>query len=210
MNEEYDIEVKAQQERTIQAIKEGWMGFEGKLGVIAQQLGEPIIANYGGGGLGTIGFTYNEFSTHESGDDESIEDARTPEEILYRMPMTDTDDPVLTGGIWGKRKDRVQQHAEIVGWNFDGLSRGMHLDIKCMLDDAKITVSYQGYLVYEEENSKLYRLKPNGWEELIERLYPHAKKKQRKAVKAMGLERKAEQEKEVKGIFQRIKDLWGL
>lgn len=208
MNQDYDIEIKAQRERTVQAINEGWMGFDGKLGVIAQQLGDPIMSNYSISHEG--GLDYTDFSTYSLEDEGSIEDAKNYDEMLAKMPMIEDEYiGVLEGGIWSNRK-KTKMNTGLIGWNFDGLSRGMHLEIRCLIEDAKIVVYYQGYKVYEEEGSKLLRLNPNGWEELVERLYPTAKKKQRKQVTKRNEERKAEAQNEVKGMLQRIKELWGL
>lgn len=66
------------------------------------------------------------------------------------------------------------------GWVFDGLSRGMHLEIKYTHSDKKLTVDYKGYRVYTEIAGELDSYAPfSDWELLIERLYKRAMEKKK-------------------------------
>ena len=50
-----EIEKRIQEKRTVEATKKKLMGFNGKLGCIVRNLGQPIIAQSEGGGLHDYG-----------------------------------------------------------------------------------------------------------------------------------------------------------
>ena len=63
-----------------------------------------------------------------------------------------------------------------VGIFFDGLSRGMHLDIKYMENKRELTVYEKGYLVYKESSGDLLCYIPKeSWEKKINNLHERAK-----------------------------------
>lgn len=64
------------------------------------------------------------------------------------------------------------------GYNFDGLSRGYHLTITYMLNDAELTVYYKGYMVYKEISGDLYCYAPfDDWIKIIENLFDKSQTK---------------------------------
>jgi hypothetical protein len=96
------------------------------------------------------------------------------------------------------------------GYNFCGLSRGMHLEVRYSADDKSLVVRYKGYLVFREVAGDLMNYVPDDeWEALIDRLYEQAMTKSRKLQDA-GIDeisRKAEEKKA--GFLDRLRDRWG-
>jgi len=99
------------------------------------------------------------------------------------------------------------QTTATMGWIFDGLSRGIHLEIKQM--EYEIMVSYKGVKVFEENRGDLTCYTPGEWEEHLDRLYNVAwptekeNKKHRKMVKKTIAERKKNT------WIEEMKDRWG-
>lgn len=103
--------------------------------------------------------------------------------------------------------DEEEMTAE-VGYIFDGLSRGMHLEIKYLED--KLSVHYQGHLVFLEKSGDLEQFVPNlAWEDKIEDLYKVAVKLQRKDKKEAQAEKIVKEEKIRKSLFKYLLETWG-
>ena len=67
-----------------------------------------------------------------------------------------------------------------LGWGFDGLSRGMHIEIKCFEYKAEIIATYKGYEVYRESSGELEGYAPfDSWHNMVNNLYATAKKKEK-------------------------------
>lgn len=97
----------------------------------------------------------------------------------------------------------------VVGYMFDGLSRGMHLEIKYL--DKAITVLSEGYLVFLEQAGELECYVPNPkWEDQIEILFDAASKIREKDKKASRKEREELAEKARDSWFRRMAKKWGL
>lgn len=76
--------------------------------------------------------------------------------------------------------DANEEYVVCEGWVFDGLSRGMHLEIKYIDHQKKLTVSYKGYEVYSEVAGDLLAYAPfPDWENMISRLYDQARNLQK-------------------------------
>lgn len=97
-----------------------------------------------------------------------------------------------------------------IGYQFDGLSRGVHLDMKFLDVESEISVYFKGNLVYQEVKGNLTCFVPNDeWEFYVNRFYEVAHKKKLDAIKT---EKKntIELAKEGKQQWlQRMKDMWG-
>ena len=97
------------------------------------------------------------------------------------------------------------------GWIFSGLSRGLHLDIHFHEDENKITVWYKGYEVYLEEAGDLLTYAPfQEWENIVERLYKVARKKEQDAKNDLVGEIEQQVMKEKRSFFQRLRMKWGI
>jgi hypothetical protein len=98
-----------------------------------------------------------------------------------------------------------------MGYLFDGLSRGMHLEIKYLSYEKRLTCHYQGYEVYREVEGDLkgYAPKPE-WETLVDNLYKITQTTARKKKKQQAAEEKAKMKAYGLGFLQKLKDRWGL
>src|SRR4051812_28705772 len=98
------------EKRTIRAAKENLMGPSGKLGIILQAFGSPIIRQ--GSGLVDTNFLQNPFE----------EGPHTE----YQPTISGQDGPV---SYHDEILDAKDEYTYNEGLHFDGLSRGMHLEI---------------------------------------------------------------------------------
>jgi hypothetical protein len=146
------------EQRTNLAITKNLMGPTGKLGVIAQGLGDPIIRSVGG--MYDVRFLddpYEDFS-----------------EFDFETTLSGQNGPLAF-------QDKIEQgqeddQVELDGYVFDGLSRGLHLEIQYLHDSNKLTVYYRGYKVYQEIGGELAAFAPfPEWEEKVDSLFPKAK-----------------------------------
>lgn len=147
----HDREKQLKDIRTMEAIQKNLMGAGGKIGVIVKHLGEKI-RSHGSACLDSTMLSDPWFLEDEDGPN-----GYSPERIY---DMEDFGEPTVTG------------------WYFDGLNRGMHLEIKYIEDTRDLTVQFKGYVVFREIEGQLDCYAPNeDWEELIERLYSAAHQK---------------------------------
>ncbi len=176
-----EIEKRIQEKRAIEATKKKLMGFNGKLGCIVRNLGQPLIAQTEGGGLHEYGPTLGTDWLYE--DDTPLEKVRTADELARKLPTTQMLDelgnpiPNPEGKEWREFGDRIGYTTDQIGWHFDGLSRGMHLEIKYEDANKLLIVHYKGYEVYKEVAGELLAYAPHQeWEGKIDQLYVVAKK----------------------------------
>ncbi len=154
-----DKENVIREKRTNLAIKNNLMGPSGKFGIILQAFGSPITRQ--GSGL----FDTNYLNTN-------YED---PVYTEYGSTMSGQDGPVA---YRDEILDNIDDFVVNEGLMFDGLSRGIHLDITYWHVTNEMKVFYRGYSVYREVAGELYAYAPfSDWEDPIERLYKAAKEK---------------------------------
>jgi hypothetical protein len=171
-----EYEQQIQQQRTEEAEKKGFLGQDGKIAIVLRNLGQPIMLDAPGGGLVDTNYLDDPY------DVESIEESTTAEELRDRMPMqqilnADGTDPSPGGEPdWRENPDTEFHNPVAIGYHFDGLSRGMHLEIKYEEDTNIFSVHYKGHEVYREVKGNLMAYFPvPEWEEWIERLFKIAK-----------------------------------
>lgn len=180
------------EKRTIEATKKNLMGPSGKFGIILQAFGTPVIRQ--GTSLFDSSFLndpYEEFVYSEYGSTSSGQQGP----LMYRDEI--------------KTADADFAHNE--GILFDGLSRGMHLEIVYWHADSQLKVSFKGYPVYIEIAGELEAYAPSQeWEDLIERLHNVSKDKikQNKSQQEKELAEKIQERKNA--FWQNIKMRWGL
>lgn len=214
--EKYEKEMREQ--RLIEATKKGLTGRNGKFSVILKTLGEAIMYHSKGGLFLDVTYMDDPYELEES-----IETARTHEEIRDRIPMELEGDPgmaALPGGTdeldpsspeWRANPDIQQAGVGVIGWNFDGLSRGMHLEIRYMLENNELLCQYKGYEVYKEVRGELLGYAPmDEWEGWVDKLYKIARQKhgQLEIFKTLKNEKEAERKKQ--NWLERFKLRWGL
>jgi hypothetical protein len=180
------------EKRTIEATKKNLMGPSGKFGSILQAFGSPIMRQ----GTGLMDVSY-------------LEDAYKEEVYTeYSPTMSDQQGPVA---YRDELQDSADEFVHNEGLLFDGLSRGIHLDITYWHATNEIKVHYRGYLVYKEVAGELDAYAPfPEWEDLIERLYRAAKdklknlKKQQEQIIAERISEKK------KAFWQTLRTRWGV
>jgi hypothetical protein len=180
------------EQRTIEATKKNFMGPSGKFGMILQAFGTPVIRQ--GTGLFDSSYmddpygdeVYSEYGSTASGQ-------RGP--LLFRDEIATTAD----------------ENFYNEGLIFDGLSRGIHLEIVYWHYDSRLQVSFKGYPVYIEIAGELEAYAPTDeWENIIERL-AKAGKDRLKSLKKQQEEEIGKKLQEKKASFlQRIRTKWGV
>ena len=147
--------------------------------------------------------------------EESVDNARTAEQLRDRIPMHIDRDPELLMmpgeygddekqpyGPWKQNPSDMEYIGQfIIGWLFDGLSHGMHLEIKYMEHNHSLTCHYKGYEVFREVRGELIGYAPlNEWEDWVNRLFVVAKEKR--------VEKQATSEQEYTKAAEREKMSW--
>jgi hypothetical protein len=172
------------EKRTILAASKNLVGLAGKLGTIARYLGHPI--RYQGS---------------------SLADSRSLDDYMgepYDVYAQNQETPLPTF-------DAEADFIETIGYVFDGLSRGIHMEIKYIDDTKALTVYWKGYLVYREIAGDLFAYAPfDEWEDKISKLYEQSKKI---AIRVQGEKRAADEEearKNQKSFLQRLRLRWGI
>lgn len=98
-----------------------------------------------------------------------------------------------------------------VGRVWDGLSRGMHLEIQYMENKRELTVYEKGYLVYKESSGDLMCYVPKeSWEEKINKLYDSAKHIEESKKKEDLNERNQGADRAKQSWIWKIRDKWGI
>lgn len=187
-----DRENVIRERRTTLATKKNLMGPSGKLGMILKAFGTPIIRQ--GSGLIDISFLGDPF-----GDDVHTEYASTMSgqqgPVSYR-------DEILTYSGDGLVNE---------GLMFDGLSRGVHIEILYWHAESKLKVTFKGYTVYLEIAGELAAYNPfEEWEGAVDRLHASAQKRL-KQIDLQESQEYAERSRARKNQFwQELRARWGI
>jgi hypothetical protein len=184
--------------RNAEAVKLNLTGLDGKLGCIAKNLGQPIIAQYDGGKY--YSSTEWDYLNYNDTDElPCISDGREFE----------GDCSEINDGLFKSHNKKVVS-TENVGWFYDGTNYGFHLEIKCNLD-GEIIVYYKGYKVYEEVPGELKRFNPNGdWLSIINKLHETAKLKERDTKKVNRQKQIEENEQNKVSWIKQMREKWGI
>ena len=200
------------EQRTIEATRKLYMGSSGKISSIARHLGQPIICHSSGGGLYDVNYLEDPFYQ----DMPDTWDQR-PAAIQQRIPYMDeyreipTQEPISHEWRESRNYSVPIITPNTIGWLFDGLSRGMHLEVKTDRKAREIQVSWKGYLVYKEDGGNLLAYVPNkDWEDKIESLFHQVELRTRERRKEEREEEKEELKKEKKDWLQSMKEIWGM
>jgi hypothetical protein len=165
-----DKELRIKEYRTVEAKKKNLMGLHGKLGYILSAMGQPIIAHAEGGGL--FSQTFLDDWDYQPKDSSNLQPG-SAEEIMKQIPTADTvSHDIPEGWEWNSDLEADIFDEQAIGWHFDGLSRGMHIEITYKEKDKNLLVYYKGYLIFKEHAGDLKSYVPGPeWELIIERLY---------------------------------------
>jgi hypothetical protein len=195
----HEQEKRIKDQRTIEANRKKLMGLEGKLGCILKYLGEPLIQQDQGDWFHTTRHL-DEYTPTEWGG--------TPEEIITQIPTEDWGD-IAADECY--RSERIQYDTQEIGMYYNGLSRGMNLEILYLNQEHILTVKYEGELVYREVAGELEAYTPSSdWEHKIDQLFPLAKKKETTTIKE-NIEKKKERDRLRKFDFlNKLRKKWGI
>lgn len=210
-------EEKIKEQRTIEATKKKLLGAGGKIGIVLRYLGDEIVDQ---SSHGSANFRYlpDPYELPEDKEDPYLPPKGSSADILKKIPMLNTFFP------WGEeqmppegrewiedRPDRVHHSMRTVGYHFDGLSRGMHLDIKYLDYESDLKLHYKGYLVFREVKGELVTYIPNDeWEAMIESLFKVAKKLRDKEKEQIKEEELDEAKKAKASWFKEMRERWGI
>jgi len=201
-----DKEHKIKEQRTIEATRDNLMGLNGKLGMIARFLGVPIVAQSEGGPFLDTG--YLNYGIYEEVDPFELKSG-TPEDINRQIQAWETGDQRPDGPEWNPLPDGKVMNSYFVGWLFDGLSRGIHMEIKYYEESSELRVDYKGYMVYKEVAGELEAYAPDEeWRSKIEVLYKRAKELERDHRKLEQIERHEQGLKKRANWLKKMKDRW--
>lgn len=186
MSKKEEIELKIKEQRIVEANKKGLVGFSGKIGTIVKILGSEI--------------TYQSFD-HEVFENQN-KDPKNSSELMSSIPTMEMDEVLRPEGEeWGEIGETYFSYTRKIGLYFDGLSRGMHMEIKYYEETSELSLTYKGYLAYREVMGEIETYIPDTqWENWVESLFRLSKKIQR--------ERKEIEFKNKTLISQKIKENW--
>jgi hypothetical protein len=180
------------EKRTIQATQKNLMGPSGKFGTILQAFGSAVVRQ--GSGLVDSNFLQDSY-------EDFVETEYSPTVSDQLGPVTYRDEIL----------DSVDDYVYNEGLLFDGLSRGMHLEIVYWHATNEIKVSYRGFLVYKEVAGELDAYAPfPDWEDLIERLYRSAKEKAKRMKSEQEIAMAEKVHKKKRDFWQQLRIRWGV
>lgn len=180
------------EKRTNQATKKNLMGPSGKFGAILQSFGHPVVRQ--GSGLIDTNYLQNPY------EDEVYTE--------YESTFSGQDGPMA---YRDEILDSMDEYTCTEGLMFDGLSRGVHLDIVYWHLNGEIKVTYRGYLVYREVAGFLDGYNPfPEWEDCVEKLYSVAKDKLKRMKKVEDEENKQLLEGHKKHFWEKLRLKWGI
>jgi len=208
MSSPEEIEEKIKEQRVLEATKKGLMGQNGKISIVLKIYGEPIIGQKEGGT-----FVDSYYIDLENNDIKSLDEIKNSEDLLRNIPIMNLEDNIRPQSEeWmGDMPDGNYYSVETVGVHFDGLRRGMHMEINYNYDLSEMSLYYKGYIVYKEIKGELISYAPyEEWEKWIESLYKSAKEKLRKIKEKEFEESIKISEKEKNFWWQKIKEKWGI
>lgn len=213
-----EIEKNIKAERLAEATSKNLIGQTGKMGIILRAFGQPIMEQYEGLSMydGTTGVGKSESTLDlDFYNEDTFEDmysATSNESFMKRMPVIiDDNNPRPTGSEWTNITNDVHISIQPKGYHFDGMSRGMHLEIWYDSENMHFSVYSRGYLVYKEEMGDLITYRPDEyWESQVDKLYKVAKSVDRDKKEDAFVKETQDAEKEQKSWIQSLRDRWGL
>ncbi len=144
MNSPEEFEKKIKEERTLEVNKKGLIGPSGKIATILRNLGGPIIGQIEDS---VYDYTYD----YDMNNHNSIHETTNSKDLVKKIPMMNMDEGTRPNSEeWGDMPEGVNFSTREVGYYFEGLNRGMHLEIKYDEYTSELIVNYKGYIVYKE------------------------------------------------------------
>jgi hypothetical protein len=187
-----ELEAKIREKRLAEATKKGLTGAAGKIGTVLRMMGETIT------GQSDMALGSNPRGAEEESNDMPV------------MYMDGVERP--TGREWADLESPLVDFGTYeIGRHFDGLGRGMHMEIFYKEDSSEMSVYYRGHLVYRESQGELVCYIPNEeWEGWISSLFKVAKKAQREEKEVEFQSKVKEAERSKQSWLRDIASRWGL
>ena len=184
--------------RTNQAITNNMMGPTGMLGVIVKTFGHPIMRE--GSSMYDINYLDEDADMIDTEYETTLSGQAGP--VVFRDEI-----PESTFGAGVADED----NPNFIGYTFDGLNRGMHIEIQFMRYENSLVVYYKGYKVYHETAGELDVYAPfPEWEDMIQKLYKSAKPKQKEQKEQSFKEASQEIARKHQSIWQALRMRWGI
>jgi len=200
-------EQKIKEQRTLEATRDGLMGLNGKLGTIARFLGTPIVAQSEGGPF--LDTSYLDYGQGYDDHDPFDMPTGTAEEVNRKIPIWDNGSQRPDTPEWANLPDGKTMDSYFVGWLFDGLSRGIHMEIKYYEETAELRVDFKGFMVYKEIAGELEAYAPTEeWITKIEVLYKRARAMERDDRKLEQIERHERGLNKRAAFLKKMKERW--
>lgn len=192
MSQRENLESRIREQRLAEATKKGLMGQSGKIGTVLKFLGSPVVAQT------------------EAASFLDVEGTGVEEEGIPVMDVEGAARP--EGPEWGPEGgDAVPFSTRSVGMHFDGLGRGMHLEVLYKEDSSEMSVYHRGSLVYRESQGDLLCYVPSDeWEGWISSLFVLAKKVQREQKELEFQSRVKDAERAKASWLRDLASRWGL
>lgn len=207
MSKQEELEERIREQRIVEANKKGLMGQNGKIGIVLKVLGSPIIRQSEGG----IYVDTNYFNINQ--EEKEIHNISDPVELMSEIPIMgiENNNRPNSKEWYQYMPDPINYGIDTIGLHFDGLNRGMHLEIKYDELSSELILYYKGYVAYREIKGELLGYSPNEeWEKWINHLYKISKDKLRKIKEEEFEETIKQNEKNKINWWNSIKEKWGI
>lgn len=188
-----EIEARLKEQRMAEATKKGLMGPSGKIGTVLKSMGSPIVSQ-------------TEMSTPldlEGRGEDGVEAMPT----IY---MDGVERP--SGQEWSDSEVEATPYSiHSIGRHFDGLGRGMHIEIFYKDESSEMSVYHKGHLVYREAQGDLLCYVPSEeWEGWVSSLFKVAKRVQREEKERDFQSKVQEAERSKMSWLRDLASRWGL
>lgn len=207
MSKQEELEERIREQRIVEANKKGLMGQNGKIGIVLKVLGSPIIRQSEGG----IYVDTNYFNINQ--EEKEIHNISDPVELMSEIPIMgiENNNRPNSKEWYQYMPDPINYGIDTIGLHFDGLNRGMHLEIKYDELSSELILYYKGYVAYREIKGELLGYSPNEeWEKWMNHLYKISKDKLRKIKEEEFEETIKQNEKNKINWWNSIKEKWGI
>lgn len=209
MSKAEEIENEIREKRILEATKKGIIGKNGKIGTVLRMLGQPIVNQSEGGFF--VDSNYIDLEGNE--EERNIHEISNPVELMKNIPIMSIEQSSRPQSQeWETNMPEAKEYGiDVIGYHFDGLSRGMHLEIKYDEITSELLVYYKGYTVYKEIKGELLGYRPiDEWENWIDSLFKIAKEKQRYIKEKEFEESIVQNKKEKENWWNKLRDKWGV
>lgn len=208
-------EKRIQEQRTIEATRKDLMGLTGKIGTVLRNLGQPLIEQSQGGTFMDSSYLDDPWALPSENRFGELKEG-TADYVQSQIPYMELDSEGTqepTDGAWRDQRDYEMplNSTSQIGWYFDGLSSGVHMEIKYDEHSKNLTLTWKGYLVYKESSGELAAYTPSEeWESKINYLYQHAIKKEKSSRKEQRKDDLKQAEKVKSTWLEKMRERWGL